>query len=86
MPMFLFVRVAPGSGARPITIWLPLFLLWILLAPVLGLALIIVFVVAALTEINPFRAVSSLAAVFCGLAGTRVEVNAPDARVSVRIA
>jgi hypothetical protein len=85
IPLFLTVRVA-SADRQPITIWLPLFLIWIILAPVLLLGLMIVFVVAALAETNPFRAVGGLVAVFCGLSGTHVEVNAPDARVLVRIA
>jgi hypothetical protein len=34
---------------------------------------------------NPFTALGSLMAVFCALAGTHVEVEAPDASVFVHI-
>ncbi|HWA63276.1 MAG TPA: hypothetical protein VG939_18005 [Caulobacteraceae bacterium] len=84
IPLFLTVRVR-AAGARDVNVWLPLFLIWILLAPLLILVIPVVFVAAAIFETNPFAAVAGVIAVFCALSGTHVEVSAPDAEVLVDI-
>ena len=84
MPMFLTVSVR-AEGRRPTRIWLPLVLLWVLLAPLLVLAVPAVMVLGALCRVNPFAAVGRLFGVLFALAGTHVEVEAPDASVFVHI-
>ncbi|MBS0411664.1 MAG: hypothetical protein JSR86_17235 [Proteobacteria bacterium] len=84
IPLVLTVRVL-AQGERPTRVWLPLFLIWILLAPLLVIIVPVVMVLGALSGINPFSALSRLGAVFCALSGTHVEVEAPDASVFVHI-
>lgn len=84
IPMLLTVSVR-ARGARPIRIWLPLVLVWILLAPFLVLIVPAVMILGAVAGLNPLTALGSFAAVFCALAGTHVEVEAPDASVLVHI-
>jgi len=84
IPLLLTVRVR-AQGERPIRVWLPLILIWILLAPLLVIVVPVVMVLGALAGMNPFSAVGRLWAVFCALSGTHVEVEAPDASVFVHI-
>jgi len=82
--MVLTVRVQ-ADGARPVRIWLPLILVWILLLPFLVLIVPVVMILGALAGMNPLTALASFFGVFCALAGTHVEVEAPDAHVLLHI-
>ncbi|MGA0599967.1 hypothetical protein ACO2Q3_04600 [Caulobacter sp. KR2-114] len=84
IPLFLSVSVRTVHQ-RPIRIWLPLVLIWILLAPLLVLIVPAVMILGAIAGMNPFAAVGSFFAVFCALSGTHVEVEAPDASVFLHI-
>lgn len=84
IPMLLTISVR-ARGVRPIRVWLPLFLIWILLLPFLVLIVPAVMILGAIARLNPLAAVGSLFAVFCALAGTHIEVEAPDATVLVHI-
>ena len=84
IPLLAQVVVEPEHG-RPIRLWLPLFLVWLLLA-VLGVMLSPLIVVACvIARMNPFTTVWRLCRVFAALAGTDIEVQAPDAVVLVRV-
>ena len=84
IPMLLTVRIR-AQGEKPIRVWLPLILIWILLAPLLVIIVPVILVLGALCGMNPFAALGRLGAVFCALSGTHVEVEAPDASVFVHI-
>ncbi len=84
IPMFLTISVR-AQGTRPIRLWLPLILVWILLLPFLVLIVPAVMILGAIAGLNPLAAAGSFFAVFCALAGTHVEVEAPDAHVLVQI-
>ena len=84
IPIFAQVEVRPENH-RPIRLWLPLFLVWLLLI-VLGVLLSPLIVIACLiVRMNPFTTVWALIRVFGALAGTHIEVQAPDAVVLVRV-
>jgi len=84
IPLLAQVVVEHEHG-RPIRLWLPLFLVWLLLA-VLGVLLSpLVIVVCLIARMNPFTTVWRLCRVFAALAGTHIEVQAPDAVVLVRV-
>ena len=84
IPLVAHVVVHPDRG-RPIRLWLPLFLVWLLLA-VLGVLLSPLIIIACLiARMNPFTTVWRLCRVFAALAGTVIEVQAPDAMVLVRV-
>ncbi|HEX7760399.1 MAG TPA: hypothetical protein VF459_12905 [Caulobacteraceae bacterium] len=84
IPLFLVVRVY-AAGQPPFRLWLPLVLIWLLLSPLLLIVVPVVMIAGALVGMNPFAALGTLLAVFCALAGTHVEVEAPDASVLVHI-
>jgi hypothetical protein len=70
---------------RPIRLWLPLFLVWLLLV-VLGVILSPLIIIGCLiVRMNPFTTVWGLIRVFWAMAGTHIEVQAPDAVVLVRV-
>jgi len=84
IPLVAHVIVEP-EHARPIRLWLPLFLVWLLLV-VLGVLLSPLIIIACLwVRMNPFTTVWRLCRVFAALAGTVIEVQAPDAMVLVRV-
>jgi len=84
IPLIATVRIKPRRG-RSIRLWLPLFLIWFLLV-VLGVLLSPIIVIACLIAgLNPFTAVWGLIRVFLALAGTEIEIQAPDALVLVRV-
>ncbi len=84
IPLFLVVSIR-AQGQRRFRLWLPLVLIWLLLSPLLLVAIPVVMIVGALAGMNPFAALWNLLAVFCALAGTHVEVEAPDASVLVHV-
>jgi len=84
IPLIAVVQVQPRNGRR-IRLWLPLFLVWLLLV-VLGLLLSPLILIACLiVRLNPFLTVWGLIGVFVSMAGTHIEVRAPDATVLVRV-
>ena len=84
IPFFAVVSVQPQHGRR-IRLWLPLFLVWLLLL-VLAIILSPLIVIACLiARLNPILTVWRLIGVFVAMAGTDIEVQAPDAHVVVRV-
>ena len=84
IPLMAHVVVEPEHG-RPIRLWLPLFLVWLLLV-VLGLILSPLILLACLiARLNPFQAIWGLVSVFVAMAGTHIEVQSPDAMILVRV-
>lgn len=76
-----------GAGARrtSIRLWLPLTPLWIIFAPFALLLAPILAFLPATRGVNPFRAAFALGAALLALSGTVIDVDAPDARVRIRI-
>jgi hypothetical protein len=84
IPLIAIVQIEPRNGRR-IRLWLPLFLVWLLLV-VLGLLLSPLILIACLiARLNPFRAIWRLVSVFVAMAGTHIEVQSPDANILVRV-
>jgi hypothetical protein len=84
IPLFATVQIET-PGARRIRLWLPLFLVWLLLV-VLGLILSPLILIACLIcGMNPFRAIWRLVAVFVAMAGTHIEIRSPEALILVRV-
>ena len=84
IPLFLTVSIRP-AGQPPFRLWLPLVLVWLLLSPLLILLIPAAMLLGVIAGMNPFTALGSVVAVFCALAGTHVEVQAPDASVFIHI-
>jgi hypothetical protein len=84
IPLMAQVVVVHDHG-RPIRLWLPLFLVWLLLAVLAVLLSPLIIVACLIARMNPFTTVWRLCSVFAALAGTHIEVQAPDAMVLVRV-
>jgi ABC-type arginine/histidine transport system permease subunit len=84
IPLFSIISVQAQERKR-IRLWIPLFLLWILVLLLSPLLLALLLVYCAVGRVNPLRAVSAFWALGCGLAGTHIEVNANSNNVLVRI-
>jgi len=75
-------RLEDGRGLRR---WLPLFLVWLLIAPFLLLLAPLIILGLGMARLNPFRALAAIFGVLAGLSGTRVDVEAPGAFVNIQI-
>ena len=84
IPLWLTIRVrAPGT--RGFRLDLPLFLIWLLIAPLILLAAAVLMIAAPFYRLNPLAALAGFCGLIAGLAGTHIEVNAPDSAVLVRV-
>jgi hypothetical protein len=84
IPLMAQVVVEHEHG-RPIRLWLPLFLVWLLLVILSVLLSPLIIVACLIARMNPITTVWRLCRVFWALAGTHIEVRAPDAVVLVRV-
>ena len=84
-PMLAIVRILPNRMHRGIRLWVPLFLVWLLLLPFVLVLLPVFFVVCAVIDIAPFRTLGAVCAVLGSLNGTHVEVDSPDASVFIHV-
>jgi hypothetical protein len=83
------LRAAPRwlERSRPtrVQVWIPLFLVWLVLAPfVLLLSPLLAFGLARV-RLDPFRAIGAAFRLLAALSGTRVEIETPDAFVNIRL-
>jgi hypothetical protein len=74
-----------AAGPVSISLWLPLTPLWILLAPFALLLAPALSLSREMRGVNPYKAAVSVGAVLFALSGTRVHVDAPGARIRLRI-
>jgi hypothetical protein len=89
IPCSAFIRVERGTGAHRnhrFSLWVPLFLAWILLLPLFLILFPIAAVACVFARINVLRLYAAGWGILTGLRKTRVEVSAPTARVLVNIA
>jgi len=84
-PMLAVVRILPSRTRRGIRLWVPLFLVWLLLLPFVVVLLPVYFVVCAVMDIAPFKTLGAFFAVLGSLNGTHVEVDSPDAAVWIHV-
>ena len=96
IPLFAVIRITTtkhSSNRNPrkrdapsrLRLWIPLFLVWLLLLPLLLVLLPLAMLALLVIRVNPFRALAVFWQTLSGLTGTLIEVNAPDALVYVRI-
>ena len=83
MPLLAIVRVRHSRG--DFTLWAPLFLLWLLLAPVAVLAAPFFLGACLVRRFPPVTAASGVLGMLCALAGSSIEVDAPSAFVCIRL-
>ena len=84
-----FKRLPKSNRSHPpkarLRLWVPLFLVWLVLLPLVLLLLPVMTVVALAVRINPLRALTAFWGLFTGIAGTNIEVNDRKAAVGIRI-
>lgn len=84
IPLLLTVRIG-GAGSRGVPLWVPLFLVWLLLVP-LALLLLPLFLVGCLIGmLNPFRVLWVFWGILNGARGTSVEAANGRHAVLIRI-
>jgi uncharacterized membrane protein len=85
--MIPFVAVVSlrNQQSRTFRLWIPLFLIWILLLPVAVLLSPFVFVAALLCRVNPLRGVAVMWQILNALADTNIEVEHRAAGMSFHI-
>jgi len=84
-PLLAVVHILPNKMSRRIRLWVPLFLIWLLLLPFLLVLLPVYFVVCAAIDIHPFATLGAFLAVLGNLNGTHVEVDSPEASVFIHV-
>ena len=84
MPTLALIHVEQPSGRR-IHLWLPLFLLWILLLILSPLILLLVLVYGLAGQVSPWRVFAAFGSLLWNLSGTEVRVAAEGRRVMVRV-
>ncbi|MBS0473454.1 MAG: hypothetical protein JSR60_20460 [Proteobacteria bacterium] len=85
VPMLAIVQILPAKSRRTLRLWVPLFLVWLLLLPFAVVLLPLYFVMCAVMDIAPFRTLGAFFAVLGSVAGTHVEVDSPDASVFIHV-
>ena len=80
--LVLRIRTHPGRGLR---LYLPLILIWVLLAPFALLAVLVLCVVALIKGVTPWRVPVALWQLLRGLRRLSVDVGSPTSAVVVKI-
>jgi len=85
--MIPFVAVVSlrNQESRTFRLWIPLFLIWLLLLPLAVLLSPFVFIACLFCRVNPFRGVAVVWLILNALADTNIEVEHRSAGVSFHI-
>ena len=84
-PLLLIVHILPSTSHRGLRLWVPLFLVWLLLLPFILVLLPVYFVICAVADIAPFKTLGAIFTVLGSLGGTHVEVDSPDSSVFIHV-
>jgi len=84
MPPLLVLLDIEKAGRR-MRLWLPLFLVWLLLLPLVLVLLPFAILALAVIGLRPFHAIGVLFGAIAALKGTVIEITRPRAAVSIRI-
>ncbi len=77
IPLIADVKYRRDKRGRTYHLWVPLFLIWLLLAPIALLLLPFFFLGCLITWINPFQAIGIFAEILSSVRGTKIEVDVP---------
>ena len=77
----LIARIRVQSPKLRMSLWLPLFLIWLLVLPIAVVLLPLVILICLLFGNNPFPALAAGWQLLCGLRGTHVEITEPEQSV-----
>ena len=78
-PLFMTVRMDRHR------LWLPLFLLWVLLLPLLLVVAPFALVVLIVARVNPLRGVAAMWRVVVAIGGTQIEMKDGSEKVFIHI-
>jgi hypothetical protein len=70
---------------RPLRLWFPLFLVWLLLLPFAVIVLPVAAIVLSAKRIDPWLATEVFFEMLCGISGTHLEVMGPQASVFIHV-
>jgi len=85
IPMVGVISVRHWAQSRSFKLWIPLFLLWLLLLPLAVLAFPVLLIVCLIARLNPFVVISTFWGILSGLHDTHIEVDNREALVLIRI-
>jgi hypothetical protein len=85
IPLVGVVSVRHWRHSRNFRLWIPLFLLWLLMLPFAVLALPVLFLVCLISRVNPFEAIVTFWHILAALKDTHIEVDNRNALVLIRI-
>lgn len=85
IPMVGVISVNHWPRSRSFRLWIPIFLLWLLLLPLAVLAFPVLLIVCLIAQVNPFSVIATFWGILGGLRDTHIEVNNRDALILVRI-
>ena len=85
--MIPFVAVVSlrNQESRTFRLWIPLFLIWLLLLPLAVLLSPFVFIACLVCRVNPFRGVAVIWQILTAITDTNIEVEHRSAGVSFHI-
>ena len=84
-PLTASVHVKPAGWRFGIRLWLPLFLFWLLLLPLLVLALPFLFVAAVIFGVRFWASIRAALGLLAAFHGTRVEVENANTCIFVNL-
>jgi len=82
---FVAVVSLRNQESRTFRLWIPLFLMWMLLVPLGILLSPFVFIGFLVCRVNPFRGIAAIWQILIALADTRLEVEHRSAGLSFHI-
>lgn len=85
IPLIGVVSFRRWPHSRSFRLWIPLFLLWILLLPLAVLFLLLLFPVCLISRVNPFKAIAAFWSIFSAFRNTHIEIDNGEALVLVRV-
>ena len=85
IPLVGVISVRRWPRSRSFRLWIPLFLLWLVLLPFVLLAIPALFLVCLISGVNPFEAIATFWNILVALKDTHIEIDNRNALVLVRI-
>jgi hypothetical protein len=84
IPLFIVMKIYRPFHP-PLRLWLPLFLVWLLLLPFAVIFLPIIAVVLSAKRIDPWLAIEIFFEMLCGIRGTHLEVTGSRSAVFIHV-
>jgi len=84
-PLLAIVDIQRRADGRMYHLWLPLFLIWLLLLPLAIIALPFVIVIGLIAGIEIFKAMGGVLRVLNALNGTHVDIDQAGRHIVIRL-